>query len=90
MEKQLENRAIDLWLVEETSRYMFRLLAAKAVVSQPQRYGFLLKRSQLYPPIPYTEVNTQTGIANLAQFAKKNGISYAQLKDANPWLRENS
>lgn len=90
MEKQLENRAIDLWLVEETSRYMFRLLAAKAVVSQPQRYGFLLKRSQLYPPIPYTEVTTQTGIANLAQFAKKNGISYAQLKDANPWLRENS
>ena len=60
------DQAVDLWLVEETSRYMFRLLAAKAVISNPQQYGFL------------------------SQFAKDKGITYAQLKDANPWLRDTS
>ena len=29
LKKQMANNAMDLWLVEETSRYMFRLLAAK-------------------------------------------------------------
>ena len=58
--------------------------------SNPQRYGFLLKREHLYPAIPYTEVTVTTGIDNLAQFAKNKGITYAQLKDANPWLRDTS
>ena len=90
MKKQLASQAVDLWLVEETSRYMFRLLAAKAVVSEPQRYGFLLKREHLYPPIPYREVTVDIGIDSLAVFARREGITYAQLKDANPWLRERS
>ena len=90
LRKQLVDQAVDLWLVEETSRYMFRLLAAKAVISNPQRYGFLLKREQLYPAIPYTEVTVNTGIDNLAQFARNKGVTYAQLKDANPWLRDTS
>lgn len=90
MQKQMVDQAVDLWLVEETSRYMFRLLAAKAVISNPQQYGFLLKREHLYPSIPYTEVTVTTGIDNLAQYAKDKGIIFAQLKDANPWLRDTS
>lgn len=90
LEKQLANHAMDLWLVEETSRYMFRLLAAKEIFSNPQRYGFLLKREHLYPPIPYKKVTVNTPIDNLADYARKQGITYAQLRDANPWLREMS
>lgn len=85
--KQLATRAVDLWLVEETSRYMFRIMAAKLVLQDPQQYGFLIKKEQLYPPLPYKEVSVTKSIDNLAQFAKENGVSYAQLKDANPWLR---
>lgn len=87
--KQGMDRAVDLWLVEETHRYMFRLLAAKAVLSHPQQYGFLLKRRDLYPPIPYTTDTVTTGITDLAAYARDKGITYAQLKDANPWLRDN-
>lgn len=86
LKKQMATQAIDLWLVEETSRYMFRLLAAKAVVSNPQRYGFLLKRSQLYPPLQYNRLEVDTTITSLAQFAHEQGITYAQFKEANPWL----
>lgn len=90
LERQLATHAMDLWLVEETSRYMFRLLAAKEIFSNPQRYGFLLKREHLYPAIPYNKVTVNTPIENLNDFAKKQGITYAQLRDANPWLRETS
>lgn len=88
LEKQMATRAADLWLVEETSRYMFRLLAAKAVLSHPIRYGFRLRREHLYPPIPYTEHTVKTGIASLPRFARDHGLTYAQLKEANPWLRD--
>lgn len=88
LQKQGVKRAVDLWLVEETTRYMFRLLAAKAVLSNPQQYGFLLKHSDLYPPIPCTTDTVTTGITDLASYARGKGITYAQLKDANPWLRD--
>lgn len=90
LEKQLASHAMDLWLVEETSRYMFRLLAVKEVFSNPQRYGFLLKKEHLYPPIPYKAVTVSTAIDNLSDYAKRQGITYAQLRDANPWLRDTS
>ncbi len=88
LKKQQAEKATDLWLVEETSRYMFRLLAAKEVFTNPQRFGFLLKREELYPVMKYNEVTVTTGIDTLATFAKQHGISYRELKDANPWLRQ--
>ena len=90
LDQQLASHAMDLWLVEETSRYMFRLLAVKEIFKNPQRYGFLLKKEHLYPPIPYKEITVTTPIASLSDFAKQQGITYAQLRDANPWLREQS
>ena len=90
LQKQMVEQAVDLWLVEETSRYMFRLLAAKEIFNNPQRYGFLLKREHLYPPIPYKEVTVNTSIDDLNDYAKSQGITYAQLRDANPWLRDTS
>lgn len=86
--RQQVEKATDLWLVEETSRYMFRLLAAKTILSNPQQYGFLLKREHLYPIISYTEEKVTAGISSLTRYAKKKGITYAQLKDANPWIRD--
>lgn len=89
LDKQFAEHAMDLWLTEETSRYMFRLLAAKAIFNDPKAFGFLLKQEHLYPVIPYTEVTVSTSINDLTEFAKKQGITYAQLRDANPWLRSN-
>ena len=90
LDKQLADHAMDLWLVEETSRYMFRLLAVKEVFGKPQRLGFKLKREHLNPVIPYKEVTVNTEISDLSAFAQKQGFTYAQLRDANPWLRGSS
>ncbi len=89
LEKQGVDNAMDLWLVEETSRYMFRILTAKMVLENPKAYGFMLKRSQLYPYIaPKTIITTTQQIDDLTTFAKDHGVTVAQLKEENPWLRE--
>lgn len=80
--------ALDMFLVEETSRYMFRLLAAKTVFENPARYGFLLRSEDLYPYIPHKEtVVVTTQIDDLTAFAKEHGVTLAQLKTENLWLR---
>ena len=78
---------MDLLLVEETSRYMFRIMAYKELLRDPYRYGFVLYSDQLYRPIRTTTITVKSSIADLAAFAQKQGINYFQLKEFNPWLR---
>lgn len=88
--KQDVDDSLDLQLVEETARYVYRILAAKQMFSNPATFGFRLRASDLYPPIPYTEVTVTKGINDLARFARSKGITLAILKNMNPWLRETS
>lgn len=85
---QQESRPMDLLLPEETSRYMFRIMAYKALFSDPYRYGFVLYSDQLYRPIRTTQVTVTASIPDLVAFAKKHGTSYYLLKEFNPWLRD--
>ena len=87
LERQEADRATDLWLNKETTRYMFRLLAAKELFANPRRFGFCLRRSQLYPPLKYTYVEVDTPIASLTDFAREHGLLVRQLKEANPWIQ---
>ena len=49
----------------------------------------MIKRSQLYPYIaPKTIVTTTQQIDDLTAFAREHGVTVAQLKEENPWLRE--
>lgn len=88
MSKQQVDETLDLYLVEETARYVYRIMAAKIMLSNPSAFGFRLKASDLYMPIPYKEVKVTTGISNLATWAQKQGTTYALLKNLNPWLRD--
>lgn len=87
MEKQYEENSLDLFLVEETTRYVYRILAAKLMFSNPAQFGFRLKASDLYPIIPYREIKITKSIDDLPRFAKGRGISYALLRNMNPWIR---
>lgn len=87
---QNSEEAFDLWLVEETSRYVFRMMALKLIMSNPYKYGFVMKSDQLYKPVETRDVVVNTTIDDLASFAKEQGITYAQLKDFNSWMRDRS
>lgn len=43
--------AYDLYLVDETARYIYRLLSMKLIMENPAKYGFRLSSDQLYQPI---------------------------------------
>lgn len=90
LEKQYADNALDLQLVEETARYTYRILAAKLLLTAPQKFGFYLKASDLYPPIPYRTVTVSETIDDLPRFAKSQDINYALLRNLNPWIRSTS
>lgn len=87
LSKQQVDNSFDLYLVQETSRYVFRIIAYKLVMEAPKRYGYKLSRKHLYQPVDYTTVDVSGPVANWVTWAKDKGLTYAQLREANPWIR---
>jgi len=87
LEDQKITNYYDLYLNPETSRYIYRILALKEIHNKPSAYGFYLREKDLYPSIPYYEVDVDTTVTNLVGFANKMDINYKILKEFNPWLR---
>lgn len=88
LSNQSASDALDLWLVEETTRYYYRMLAIKTIFENPAQYGFVIRGDQLYKPMEFKEVRVSGAIPSLVSFARENGVTYAQLKDFNSWLRD--
>lgn len=78
----------DLLLTEETSRYVFRILALKEIMKSPAKYGFSILPEDLYANLPTRKIEIDSTIESLADFAKIQGINYKILKIHNPWLRD--
>jgi hypothetical protein len=74
---------------DETSRYVFRLMAIKEIMSNPEQYGFYLDPEDLYQPLDdYYEVRVEKSVPSWSDFAEEHGITYRMLKVYNPWLRD--
>ena len=90
---RLKNQQVDdyydLLLNSETSRYVFRIVALKEIMSNPKKYGFEFDEEDLYSLPKTRTVEVDTAIVNIASFAKHFGTNYKALKLHNPWLREN-
>jgi hypothetical protein len=78
----------DLLLTDETSRYVFRILALKEIMKNPALYGFNVLPEELYENLPVRKIEVDSTITDLADFAKSQGINYKILKIHNPWLRD--
>lgn len=88
MSEQSINNYWDLYLNQETSRYVNRIISYKLMFEDPDKYGVKLKLTECYRPIPYKEIKVDTSINSLLEFAKSNNILYRELKEMNPWLRD--
>jgi len=88
MNRQKSYSYYDLLLNNETSRYVFRILAIKEIIENPKKYGFQFRSEDLYKNIPTYLVMVDTTINSWADFSKDYGINYKILKLHNPWLRE--
>ncbi len=78
----------DLYLYQETQRYVFRILAAKLILSDPEKYGFKLMPEDLYPPVESDRVQLElaqrTPVLTIARAAR---TSFKVIRDLNPEIR---
>ncbi len=88
IEEQKVSDYYDLLLTDETSRYVFRILALKEIMKNPTKYGFDINATDLYEILPTKKIEVDSAITDLAVFAKNQGINYKILKLHNPWMRD--
>jgi membrane-bound lytic murein transglycosylase D len=94
LQKALDNQKVtnyyDLYLNDETSRYIFRIMAIREVYNYPVKYGFYLREQDFYPQIPVRFVTVDSSIRNLPAFARTLAINYRVLREMNPWIKNYS
>ncbi len=92
LDKQLKRQKADsyynLLLNPETARYVYRIIAFKVIMKNPQNYGFKFRKRDLYPEIPFKEIKIDSAITDFARFAQNFNTNYKILKYFNPWLRD--
>lgn len=88
IEEQKVTDYYDLGLTDETSRYVFRILALKEIMKNPGKFGFNVHSHDLYSQIPSRKIVVDSTVKDLAALAKMQGINYKILKIHNPWLRD--
>jgi membrane-bound lytic murein transglycosylase D len=86
MQIQKQSCYFDLYLNQETSRYIFRILALKEILHNPRQYGYYVGNGNLFPVLKYKTMIVDTTINSLANFAHQNNTTYRMLKLFNPWL----
>jgi hypothetical protein len=88
MERQTQHSYYDLLVPEETSRYVFRAVVFKMVMSRPAAYGFHVSDDDLLAPLQWMDVKITGAVAAWADFAAEHGTNYKIFKYFNPWLRD--
>ncbi len=89
LERQGETSYFNLNLGQESSRYLFRLVAMKEILSNPQQFGFYVDPHELYAPLDnYISVHVDKSVPSWKEFAHQHGTTYRMLKLYNPWLRD--
>jgi membrane-bound lytic murein transglycosylase D len=88
LSRQKATNYYDLLLNEETSRYVFRILAVKTILNDPESFGFNFRPKDLYPPLNTQEIILDSTVNDFTLYAYQLGINYKVLKYLNPWLRQ--
>ena len=83
------NDYYEMQFVEETSRYVFRILAHKLILTDPERYGFMIAKEELFPELEYREVEVRGKVENWSVFAAEHNTNFKMLKIYNQWIRSN-
>ncbi len=85
LDYQMVSNYYSLYLNDETFRFVFRIVALKHIMSHYLSYGFELLPQDFYQPAE-TRLVVVPQIPDIATWARKQGSSYKEVKDLNPWL----
>lgn len=85
---QKVNTYYRLYLNQETHRYVFKILAAKMILSNPQKYGFNLNNEDLYKPFQFDRVEIIASQPVPLYIIAHAASSYFKIiKELNPHIR---
>lgn len=77
-----------LYLNQETQRYVFKILAAKIILSNPEKYGYSLREEDLYKPLQFDNVEISTNQpVPLYIIAQAANTYFKVIKDLNPHIK---
>jgi len=76
----------DLFVNDETMRYVFRIAAIKELMSHADRYGLYFDRLAPWRAPQVRHVTVHGPIASIADWAVEHGCLYKDIKVLNPWL----
>lgn len=91
LQKRIDKQEVDSYyhvrLNNETTRYVYRILAVKLIMKSPQNYGFYLRKCDLYPTLAYKTEKLSGRNVDMYKWCKEHGINYKVLREYNPWLQ---
>jgi hypothetical protein len=82
---QRQKNYYDLQLNQETIRYVYRAVAYKLIMTEPEKYGFCISPKSIFDPLIYKEVEV-TGPVDWIAFSERHDTTYKVLKIFNPWI----
>ena len=85
--EQNVNNYWDLALNTETARYVYKIIAYKIIMQNPQAYGFFIRPIDCHQPLEYDSITIDSTINNFYTFAKQIGTEYKYFRIANPQLQ---
>ena len=87
LDRQRAEEIFDLDINGETMQYLFRIVALKAILEQPEQFGYYLAAKDEYPALDrFRTVVVTHSVPNLGDFARAEGTTYRLLKVYNSWL----
>lgn len=89
MTRQNISNYYDLFLNEETSRFVFRIVIIKELMKNSKRYGLNFNEKDLYSLGDVSTRKINGAIKDLENWAVENKYLYKDIKLLNPWILTN-
>lgn len=86
MKEQYTDDYFRMHMNQESARYVFKILAVKTILENPQAYGYQLEDSEAYKHDEVKRVKVTTAISDLPKWAIEQGTTYYDLRRVNPWI----
>jgi hypothetical protein len=86
IKEQYTNDYFRMHMNQESARYVFKILAVKTILENPEMYGYHIDESEVYSNDETRRVSVQEAIDDLPKWAIDQGTTYYDLRRVNPWI----
>jgi membrane-bound lytic murein transglycosylase D len=90
LQEQRVSSYYDLALPAETERFVYKIIAVKIILANPERYGIYIDAQEYYrpPEVDTVTVRVSGGRLHLRNVAEAAGTHFAMIKQLNPQFRQ--